>query len=512
MKKGEGKAKDKIAEKPREMPPPKQKPLTQSVPKTSSIKNFKVEIEDSQEIPSSSPPPKMEGLTFASTKDESLFKEHLLELAGNLAVNVNFNPLVCGRSISLFRLWQVVESDEFGGVDEVDGKQLWPKVAIRMNFPKDRQVLLQAGKELQDVFNEILADLEELTKRIIEESDISETEEQALLEAQLQLSAANGNQHQNSNKELIKDGQDEEQEHDDDLDYPQISPRLPKAGSGKRSSDSDRETEKLPSNKRQRIDKGKGKEREIPSTPEAGMNTTQDFLQSHQPTPTPLKSSPLKKSWVQDEQAMSEDDEVAFASPSTRSRPKAKQTPPKRNLEPETQDFNFSIPDPEPGDINDDLSSSPSLPPLNVALAQRRAQTQTSQAATRGSVHSSSGKEGDSSTQSQTDAEKHDALVAFIDESVSLGYPQDIVVEALVVTTLEIGPHARRVMESMMGDDPIPDDEAGVWTAKDDEALNLRRESKEYRRIVTKHGLRRIKLRREYLTEQKGLLAETDEG
>ncbi|POR38302.1 Telomeric repeat-binding factor 2-interacting protein 1 [Tolypocladium paradoxum] len=97
----------------------------------------------------------------------------------------------------------------------------------------------------------------------------------------------------------------------------------------------------------------------------------------------------------------------------------------------------------------------------------------------------------------------------------SLGYPHRIVVEALKRTTMTPGGLAALVMQSLEDGDGVPTHHEGVWTDRDDKSLRLvdsiqaegesvepkqrRRAKKEFDRLVAKHGLDRIELRRRFL-------------
>lgn len=477
LRKAKGKAKQPASEESNEVSPP-----TSKHPSKARI----VEIQNLQEISSSSPRVCTGKYLFKSCTDEAVFREQLAPMAAHLDINVDYSPIICGRTISLFQLWQVVGSKEFGGVNEVEKKDLWAKVAAKMKFPQDAHVLQQAGEELEETFNIILGDLHDKTSELPDEFDMPSSEIEALLSAQLQ-ETANGNQLQNEDVD--------EEEHDFDFDSPQGSSRRQGSSPSSKRAYEESHAKSLPTSKRQRIEKGKGKEREIPSTPEVGVNEPQGFPQS-QPTPTPLR-----KSFIVHEGDLfvssDSDDVQVFASSSKPLWSKSKRSPPtrQRNIEPETQDFHFPASDQDSGDRN--ISSSPPLPLSKEAVPQ--SSSKVSNTATRGSVHSSN--PNDSSTQSQTDAEKQAELEKFIDHNVSLGYPQEIVVDALMVTTMEIGPHVTQVTEALMNGEPIPDNISGVWTTKDDEALGLGTENREYRRVVAKHNIWRVRQRKEYLKE-----------
>lgn len=108
-------------------------------------------------------------------------------------------------------------------------------------------------------------------------------------------------------------------------------------------------------------------------------------------------------------------------------------------------------------------------------------------------------------------------LVETIERFISMGYAKPIALKALKATTLVPG-EAGLVMESLMRGDGIPSHHEGIWTERDDEALELvnsvgsikvarspaevelkRRVTKERTRLLAKHGIERIEARTEFL-------------
>ncbi|KAE8445129.1 hypothetical protein EG329_013731 [Mollisiaceae sp. DMI_Dod_QoI] len=423
-----------------------------------------------------------------STTDESVFKEQLLFLADQFGLDVDFKPKICGRTIPLFRLWQVVESDEFGGFDAVVGQRLWPKVARQLNFNEFKHP--QAAAELQDCFAEILADFEMAKNETPEDASLTESQEMALINEQLRQTTARETQSLEDLEVLDED------EQDDDLNYPQSTPRQPLSSpSGKRSFDTSGQDSFY--NKRQRIDKGKGKEIEIPSTPEDVINGGQTIRSSFQPSP--LNYTSAQPEHQDDEGDESESDELYIRPPNFQravlSAVESRVTA--RALEPETQDFHF--PPEQEEDIHaalDDLTPSPVRSSAKIPDRSR-----ASDVATHGTVHSSN-KNEDSSTQSQTESQRKEELQAFVDNWVSLGYPLDTVIEALEITTMET-PNAGYVMEQLMEGAGVPEDIPGVWTWYEDEALDKRKDSLDFEKVVRKHGIKRCAVRKKFLKDQK---------
>ncbi|PNY26866.1 Telomeric repeat-binding factor 2-interacting protein 1 [Tolypocladium capitatum] len=128
-------------------------------------------------------------------------------------------------------------------------------------------------------------------------------------------------------------------------------------------------------------------------------------------------------------------------------------------------------------------------------------------------------KEQQPARQNQPSGERSKSNQQRINEVVeyyeSLGYPHRIVVDALRRTTMTPGGLAALVMQSLKDGSGVPSHHEGVWTDRDDKGLHLvdsihadepsvelkerRRAKKEFDRLVAKHGLDRIELRRLFL-------------
>jgi hypothetical protein len=431
-----------------------------------------------------------------TTTNEKLFKHHMSILAESFDLIVDFEPTICGRTLPLFKLWQVVQSEEFGGFDEVTGRNLWPQVARKLNFNDWRHA--SAATDLKDCYSEILADFEELREEEREENGLTESQEEALIESQLRQTAARETQPTSADEGDEEDDEivEEEEELEDDLDAPQSSPQIIPSSSSKRSFGTDRTNQPISFNKRQRIDKGKGKELEIPSTPEDLINNNQKIRSSYQPSPLKY-SSPLEP----DLYGESSEDEL-FVRQINFQKPKSKPSPQPRILEPETQDFHFP-PELDDEDKNSLVEISSSPPPRSQY--QQHSSNGTSNAATHSTAHSTT--QGDSSTQSQTESQKAAEINEYIEHHVGMGIPQDVVISALEATTMDPG-ISSPVMESLMNGDGIPEDIAGVWTSWDDDALEAGVESEEYKALIRKHGIKRIGLRKRFLRDTREVQAE----
>jgi len=529
----------RAAEQSKEMPPPRSPQVRNAT--SGSIQA--PEVKDSQDSSGQSvrtPAKNVDNSTFF-TNSPRQFAQKLLILADGLELEVDPSPLICGKTVPLFDLWQVVTSGAFGGFDEVNGRKKWAQVAQKLGF-KDPQ-LGQAGIDLQACYSEILADLEEGEREAQESEDMDSEQAAELIADQLRHTAdqpdsaddeedmyTHGEEWQEVSAEEHEELLRELEENDDDLNHIQISPQCPQPPfppAGKRRLGSDRRSSELPYNKRQRVDKGKGKEQlEIPSTPEDIINSTQMGRPAHQPSP--LKFEHAKPASPSADSSIEEIRPIRFE----RKRPAAAQ-----QLEPETQDFYHSSPTYSPFPQEEDLDAEDEVIPGSHLIHQeqsdeddeeqsvsgmrrppqvqgRSPQRNSSNATTRGTLHSSntisnaatrgtinsSSTNYDSSTQSQTESQKDALLEAFITKHVSDGYAQDVVIEALESTSMSIK-ETLAVMESLANGEGIPEDMPGVWTSWDDEALRVGRGTEEYNRILRKHGISRIAMRKKYLRD-----------
>jgi len=418
-----------------------------------------IEVPDSQPVGN--------GIIDAMMKDETLFRHYLSLLAKGFNLPpLEFSPMICGKQIPLFRLWQIVKS-EFGGFDEVTGRGRWPMVARKFNFSDFQLRHASAAADLEACYKEILASFEEFSDEL-EKDNLTDSQEQLMLEVQLKIPT--GIDQDEEEQELDED------DYDDDLNAPQSSPAQPISPAAKKRTMPDRGGRGGSSHsKRQRIDKGKGKEREIPSTPEDLINNNIQVA--------PYKPSPLKfGSPILDEQ---EDSEDLFMQPFKRPDLSfLEQRHP--TLEPEAQDFHFPLQDDDEVGLHDSISSSPPRHKIQYLNGNLAAQQSV---------------DDDSSTQSQTESQTEAQLLEYIDRHVALGYEQAVVIEALEATTMSTG-DAGIVMESLTKGDGIPENIQGVWTALDDLALMVEG-SEDYGRIMVKHGMKKISQRRKYLKDQE---------
>lgn len=404
-----------------------------------------------------------------ATIDEGYFNTQLNALAQFLDIEVTYNYTICGRDISLFKLWQVVRSSEFGGHENVTGLKLWPKVANKLNFNPFQHKT--AAGDLMKCYNEILVDFEGVRDEFMEEK------------RKLDLSQENTplKTHQLSTRKIQYNQEDD---YNADLDGSLLTPKqrtIHVPISAKRSSGDSSLDDGSRYNKRQRIDKGKGKVREVPSTPEDITNGTNTVRQ--------LGLSPSKGSADNrkefDQMEEDEDDDVLFVRQSVSTDLPRK----KLQLEPETQDFQF-----QPLEEVDKSSF------VTISTSPRRSKAHTN------SNSSDAGGEDpypdDSSTQSLTDSQKIVDLENFIDHWVGLGYSEDLVFEALQATTM-LQENVGTVVEELTEGNGIPDNIRGVWTAADDAVLEAGSEGRHFSRLVVKHGAAGVAGRRRFLAEAR---------
>lgn len=489
-------------------------------------------------------------LSTASTKANPYllhpeeFKRNLSEFARNFGI-VPLEPNICGREVSLFEIWQTVTSDDFGGYGALkgadDGADQWWKVAEKLGFDLSSSSDTGADMDLRRCYDENLADFEDY-RRYLFEDDEPGSEDEALITKQLrettQQSVGSDREDQHpengqlesfdlskSEKEPDSEIQREDEEGDENLESGQRSPRspgLPSPSARRRRFRTEPQYHDSQQNKRQRIDKGK--EREIPSTPENIIKGVQTIRTSHQVSPLKF-ADPLPDSASSDDFAF---DEIEERQPIKLGRRERNKAP---FFEPETQDFQFSqVPrnnpwpapedmegeedeadfslvtpprnrHPPPAEDNDEddgivlVKDSP--PPVPTEFSEQRNIGTSTTIIARGSHHAC-GNNYDWSTQSQDDSLTKDKLATFIDQHVMDGYAEEIVIRALDATCLSLT-EAPAVIESLANGDGIPEDIAGVWTERDDEALNKSKSSIGWRRIVMKHGVDGIRKRKKHL-------------
>lgn len=414
-----------------------------------------------------------------SLTDEATFEEYLTIVADRIedVDRITFNPTIRGKTITLFKLWKVVKAD-FGGNAEVTGLELWPQVANKLGFKPSE--LKEAGRDLRNCYDELLTDYEQARDDYYNESDdMTESQQDELLRNQLIPS----HPEEESNKAVENPESDDG---DDDLNAPVFSPTRPvssKRVMAYRSSPNITSSTGSPS-KRQRIDKGKGKELEIPSTPDHLLDVSRPRAKEYQ-------STPLKRVHVLEDEEEEQSDSDSILKPFVQ--PNFTGLEPRRRLaEPETQDFYFVAPEEQEAEDSEDArrqtDSYPSSPPQAITNDKSSGHEENSRVP-----------QNEVSKQQQAIPEA-DPLLEYIDHHISLGYSKETVIAALEATTL--GMDANLIMEDIQQGRGIPALIAGVWTAKDDEACKEEGTSG-FKRIVAKHGIERVRQRQDYLREKE---------
>jgi len=437
-----------------------------------------------QPVPNDQPPKPQHHPT-----EKERFEYTFAEYAEGQNMEIDLQPSISGRRIQLFDLWTLVMKPGFNiSADEVSSK--WDQIALKLGFDKSREP--DAAYELRRIYEWILADFAELRSKTraflmgVLNSVGELTEEQALdLEY---LTPAGYEEEDQAVNQLL---QEESSEDTETLEIPSSPPPRMRFSSAKRNRPdiailgnvrtSSRQPEVTPY-KRQRLDKGKEKLLEIPSTPEDLLRFT-----GQEPEVTPVKGQGEQ---ANEADSSGDDPESMFVKPVERKifSKTTVQASKTVQFEPETQDFYFS-------------HAIEEEPNTNVSQQAQEDLMRTGESVSTlvGSVHE------DPSTHSQTDSQREAAEIQeLVDHYVSLGYPEEIVQEAMLATTLETGDVAI-VMEGLMRGHGIPDHIEGVWTAEDDRAVRLNKDSEEYARVLLKHKEARCVKRRQLLSQTEAL-------
>ncbi|THV50902.1 hypothetical protein BGAL_0131g00070 [Botrytis galanthina] len=389
-----------------------------------------------------------------------------------------FNPRIRGKQISLFRLWQIVIV--FGGFEKINAESRWQEVADKLSFPMANRS--KAARDLKSCYDEILSEFERVVTE--EENDpqsilmFAASQDETLIASQLADTTIRSVQKPSDHE---RDAQDD----DEVIELPPLknSKQFSTMSTKKRAIDSDGLSNLSDSSainskrkaKRVRADKGKGKEVEIPSTPEHIFNATQP----------PRHISPLKYQINENDNGGSSEDDsdrearerilrIQQKNPRELIR---KASAKDLRVEPETQDFYYP-------DIN---NQAPSVSPTPA----RRKRTPGPL------IDLSRDSSAESEAEAEVETDSQDIVDIELAKYVALGYPENIIYEALMASTYDFD-IASPVMNQLQMGHGIPDDLAGVWTQRDDDALE-RRKGKEYERVREKHGDERIHARIKFL-------------
>ena len=411
---------------------------------------------------------------------ELAFEKKLLGIAEGLKKKVIFNPVVCGKTIPLYKLWQIVQSEEFGGLDAVSERRMWPAVARKLNFNDFQHS--NAAKELESFYVDILWILD-VGQEEFEHADESESE-QEMIEAQLLKTAARETQNPDGDVVDFEAGR-ESRESSDDLDVPSSLSQRPKLVTPSKTrvggsySSHEPSSEPRSSRKRQRIDKGKEVMREIPGTPERISDNDQVPHSAH----SAHQLEGAAQRGIEDDEEDSESE--LFVRPFKKVNMSPRPSPSaalRGTLEPETQDFHFPP---------DEVESAPSAP----SSRPKKTQNGNQNAAARARIT-----EGTSS-RPQAQAQGGGELTSIVEDYVALGYHEAHVLLALEATTMNTG-DAGVVMEALQAGNGVPKNIQGVWTSSDDEAVE-EDEHPNFRDVVEKHGMDRLETRRMFLAHRR---------
>ncbi|KAF7888791.1 hypothetical protein EAF00_009091 [Botryotinia globosa] len=389
-----------------------------------------------------------------------------------------FNPRIRGKQISLFRLWQIVIV--FGGFEKINAESRWQEVADKLSFPMANRS--KAAQDLKSCYDEILSEFERVVTE--EENDpqsilmFAASQDETLIASQLVDTTIRSVQRPSDHE---RDAEDD----DEVIELPPLknSRQFSTTSTKKRAIDSDGLSNLSDSSainskrkaKRVRVDKGKGKEVEIPSTPEHIFNATQP----------PLHISPLKYQVNEnDNGGSSEDDSDREARERIlriqQKKPRElirKASAKKLTAEPETQDFYYP----------DIVTQAPPVSPTPV----RRKRTPGP------IIDLSRDSSAESEVEAEAETDSQDIVDIELAKYIALGYSEDIIYEALKASTYDFD-IASPVMNQLQMGHGVPGDLAGVWTQRDDDALE-RRKGKEYERVREKHGDERIHARIKFL-------------
>ncbi|KAM0184600.1 hypothetical protein ACHAPC_005691 [Botrytis cinerea] len=464
--------------KTKHSPPQFEEALVKATARSSATpsRNAKSKVDQEPKTPEAAPVEfDLEQRPFMNslTTEEDYFTLTLKQFCEEDEEEPIFNPRIRGKQISLFRLWQIVMV--FGGFEKINAESQWQEVADKLSFPIANRS--EAAQDLKSCYDEILSEFEKVVTE--EEND----PRSILMFAASPDDTSIASQFADSIIRSVQrpTGHERDVENDDEVvELPPLknSKQFSTMSTKKRAIDSDGLSNHSESSainpkrkaKRVRTDKGKGREVEIPSTPEHLFNATQPSRHT----------SPLKCQVNESDDGTSGEDsrsletrERIFRTQQKKSPSLVRRAPAKKLIEPETQDFHY------PDIDNQAPIASPNPVPRE---------------GTPGSIIDLS---RDSSSESEAEADSPDAVEIEFAKYIDLGYSEDIIYKALIASTYDFDT-ASPVMNQLQMGRGIPDDLAGVWTQRDDNALK-KRKGKEYERIRGKHGDERVNARIKFL-------------
>ncbi|CAD6502464.1 BgTH12-05056 [Blumeria graminis f. sp. triticale] len=461
--------------------------------------------------------------------NEKGFRKAVQRIATKVHLIFNENLEICGRKIPLSEIWKTAQLPEFGGLDKITENNLWCSIARKLGF-NSRDTA--AANELSYCYHEILARLGKNGFTI----DSEKKNEKVIYTDQVTHMEDNCNSEGRS------------------IQVPLHSLQKSDGNSLKRRINQHSKLQKYAETKRRRVNDNKDASLEVPATPEEKITASlsallfdgklspvnQLSLGSFEKNENEILS-PFDKSIHYNRRLDFRAPNSRFVSPSefhdmdqeapyslippvssqeygttsklvsgkhyeklvTQKNEVANEAH-KDCLSPclETSCKNYNYCESQSLGTEDDfgqhlIGKQKSCTPL-LKLCQKTESSVCSQGHTHDKLTTSTLK---NVTNDVPEERNRDLLQEFItDQVIGLGFPQDVIIEALEATSMKIGleSHIQQVMDSILNGDGIPDNLSGVWTLDDDKALKEQARGKEYERIVKKHGKEEIKLRHQF--------------
>ncbi|POS86253.1 hypothetical protein EPUL_000905 [Erysiphe pulchra] len=486
--------------------------------------------------------------------NEYLFKQGLQDLANELELDVNFSPEICGRKISLMKLWKTVRTPQFGGFKEMKGSENWQKLAEKFGFI-DNNIL--AAKDLKDCYSEILAELEYLRHKFLKERPLSRRQNKALIE-NLPLDISENSGEDSTDSESMESVVYETQSicnHSIDLDSLR-TPDEPHRSVKKRGFDLDSSLKRFIPNKRPRISNGKCGVLEIPSTPESIINfhqnpnltqrNSQEYVSTSQkfdeifalsPSPSNRRSNIRKSASNKSvsSQVMDLENQNIFSSRlSQEAYPLSRLKDP--NMVEDEEEFRLQRRDKEMAPSATHFFRTKSkntvdlidngFPLQESLVSNNRKEKSPSPNVSEFELGDNSlcPKESDKRVvdqfmtlssqwedeESQMHKEEKTKLDEFVEIQSNLGFSLETIIRALESTSMIIGTgsHIDAVLKTIQETGYIPEDLPGVWTTSDDEFLKQAilsfsscpsyDNSDAMKFLIRKHGKINVQLRQDY--------------
>ncbi|RKF58334.1 putative arid-like protein [Erysiphe neolycopersici] len=487
--------------------------------------------------------------TDPMTHNEYLFKQGLQALADELELDINFSPEICGRKISLMKLWKTVWSPQFGGSREMKCNEYWQKLAESFDFIGHNTL---AAKELKDCYGEILAEFEYLRHEFLIEKPLSRRQKKALIE-NLPLDTSENSSEGSIDSESMDSVVCETQSIcNDSIDLDSLqTPAEPHESVKKRGIDHDSSPKTFIPNKRPRISNGKDRILEIPSTPESIINfhknpnlaqsnslervsTSKKFDEIDALSPSPNRRSDSRQSNSVSTQVMDLENQINyFTELSQQAHPISKLEEPntvedkkefrclrRRNEnKPSTTHFSraksknivYLIDNGLP--LQESLVSNTSEETISCSnvseceLGENSVCPKENEKMIVNQIMPLSSQWEDNESQIHQGNTKLDE---FVEIQTNLGFSLETIVRALESTSMIIGPGSNidAVLNTIKETGYIPEDLPGVWTTSDDKILKQAVKSlspcpsydnsEGMELLIRKHGKINVQFRKDY--------------